>query len=199
MTRTAIINYNLGNISSIKNAISNIGYSSDIVDNPNSIQSYDRIILPGVGAFNVAMEYLKKNRMDDAIKKFAISNKPILGICLGMQLLFEKSYEFGEHIGLGILKGEVIKFNYNLKTPHVGWNKIIITKNNPLLNNINNGYMYFLHSFYVKTNEYTIANSNYGIEFSAIINKNNTYGIQPHPEKSSNMGLNILKNFMEIR
>lgn len=198
MYRTAIINYNIGNIASIKNALSILGYSVDIVKNPKDIESYDKIILPGVGAFNTAMEYLEKSGMENEIKKFAISNKPIFGICLGMQLLFEKSYEFGEHNGLGIMKGKVIKFSHGLKIPHIGWNKVNIVKQNPLFKDMDDTYMYFVHSFYVEKNTNTIATSNYGTEFSAIVNNGNIYGIQPHPEKSSKAGLNILKNFMEL-
>lgn len=198
MCNIAIINYNVGNLCSIKNAIDYIGHNIDIVNNPKDIQSYNKIILPGVGAFNTAMEYLKKSGMDEEIKRFANENKPILGICLGMQLLFEKSYEFGEYKGLGLIKGEIIKFKHHLKIPHIGWNKINIIKNNILFEGISDCYMYFVHSFYIPTNSNTIATTNYGIEFSAIVNKNNIYGIQSHPEKSSKTGLKILKNFMEL-
>lgn len=199
MSNVAIINYNTGNLASIYNALKTLGYNVNIIDKPKKIQSYDRIILPGVGAFEKAISYLEKNGIKEEIIKFTQSEKPLLGICLGMQLLFDKSYEFGEYNGLGLIEGKIIKFiDKTLKIPHIGWNKINIIKNNALLKGINNDYMYFVHSFYAQKSKNTIAYTNYGIEFSAIVNKNNIYGIQSHPEKSSKIGLKILKNFMEI-
>ena len=201
MVSIAILNYNIGNLSSVRNAIQNLGNTKvDIINNADSIAKYDKIILPGVGAFENAMQYLKLNNMDEAIKLFIKSGKPLLGICLGMQLLFDKSYEFGEHLGLGIISGEVVKFqDKNLKIPHMGWNTINIKQNSKLLKNIkNNEYFYFVHSYYVraKYEDNILATCYYNQEFSAVVQKDNIFGIQPHPEKSSSAGLEILNNFI---
>ena len=203
MVSIAILNYNIGNLSSVRNAIQNLGNTKvDIINNADSIAKYDKIILPGVGAFENAMQYLKLNNMDEAIKLFIKSGKPLLGICLGMQLLFDKSYEFGEHLGLGVISGEVVKFqDKNLKIPHMGWNTINIKQNSKLLKNIkNNEYLYFVHSYYVKAKykENILAICNYGEDFSAIVQKDNVFGIQSHPEKSSSSGLKILNNFINL-
>lgn len=203
MIKVAILNYNIGNLSSVKNAIQTFKNAKvDIVSDADSIKQYDKVILPGVGAFENAMQYLKLNNMDEAIKLFIKSGKPLLGICLGMQLLFDKSYEFGEHLGLGIISGEVVKFqDSELKIPHMGWNTIDIKQNSKLLNGLNNNeYLYFVHSYYVKAKykENILAICNYGEDFSAIVQKDNVFGIQSHPEKSSSSGLKILNNFINL-
>lgn len=201
MINIAILNYNIGNLSSVKNAIQSLRNAKvDIINDADSIPKYDKIILPGVGAFENAMKYLKSSNMDEAIKLFIKSGKPLLGICLGMQILFDKSYEFGEHLGLGVVSGEVVKFqNKNLKIPHMGWNTIDIKQDSKLLKNIkNNEYFYFVHSYYVKAKykDNVLATCYYDQEFSAIVQKDNIFGIQPHPEKSSSAGLEILNNFI---
>ncbi len=201
MLRVAILNYNVGNLASVRNAFYTLGLEADIVSDPEFIAHYDKIILPGVGAFENAMQHLRDSNMCEALLDVAKSGKPILGICLGMQLLMDKSYEFGEHIGLGLISGEVLRFkDSHLKIPHMGWNKISIIRQSSLLDDINNGeYLYFVHSYYVKNNykNDVVASCDYGVEFSAIIQKDNIFGIQPHPEKSSNIGLKIIKNFVE--
>ena len=202
MINIAILNYNSGNLASVKNALQALNISADIVCDADLIAKYDKIILPGVGAFENAMNHLRENHMDEAINLFAKSGKHIFGICLGMQLLFDKSYEFGEHLGLGLISGEVVKFGDSmLKIPHIGWNTIEIKQNKGLLNGIkNNEYFYFVHSFYVKAahKENILAMCNYGENFCAIVQKDNIFGIQPHPEKSSNAGLKILDNFINL-
>ena len=140
--------------------------------------------------------------MQEAVLEFAKSGKPLLGICLGMQLLFNKSYEFGEHSGLGLLQGEVVRFSLEDKTmkiPHMGWNLVHKNKESPLLQGLDSTfYLYFVHSFYVKNLENAVGISNYGVNFASIVQKDNIFGIQPHPEKSHNVGLRILKNFINL-
>lgn len=199
--KIAILNYNIGNLSSVKNALDALGAQSCIISNANEVANFDKLILPGVGAFGDAMTHLKQSGMSEAIKDFAKSGKYLLGICLGMQLLFTKSYEFGEFDGLNLLQGEVVKFESNsLKIPQMGWNRIEIVRDCVLLSGIQNGaFLYFVHSFYVPKNPYCTALCEYGESFSAIVQKENIFGIQPHPEKSAESGLKILQNFINLK
>ncbi len=201
----AVVDYNMGNLRSVQNAFLKIGSKVTIVKDPEKIKKYDKLILPGVGAFGDAMEHLKKDNMDEAIKEFAETKKPLLGICLGMQLLLDSSDEFGKHEGLGLIEGRVkrfdsSKFNTPLKVPHMGWNELFIKKETPLFKNLpKEFYLYFVHSYHaICESKYTIGESEYGYTFSSAINKDNIYGLQPHPEKSHKNGLLILKNFTEI-
>ena len=195
----------MGNLASVYNACRLIDQKAEIVSDPNEIRKYDRVILPGVGAFGDAMEHLNATKMIDAIKEFAKSGKPMIGICLGMQLLFESSEEFGNHKGLGLIEGEVIAFDKskmdmeNHKVPHMGWNRIF-NKPNQLFEGLSeNPYLYFVHSYHVVTNDkYTIGTTHYGYDFTSAVQKDNIYGLQPHPEKSHNNGIAILKNFMKL-
>lgn len=200
----AIIDYNMGNLASVYNACKLIDQKAVIVSDPNEIRKYDRVILPGVGAFGDAMEHLHSIEMDKAIKEFAKSGKPMFGICLGMQLLFDSSEEFGINEGLGLIEGKVIAFDKtrmdmeNHKVPHMGWNKIF-NKSNVLFDGLENPYLYFVHSYHVVTNEkYTIGTTHYGYDFASAVQKENIYGLQPHPEKSHDNGIKILKNFMKV-
>ncbi|EEO25631.1 imidazole glycerol phosphate synthase subunit HisH [Helicobacter winghamensis] len=197
-----IVNYQVGNLASVKNAVLRLGEKVEIESNPYNLKNYDRLILPGVGAFGDAMEHLRNSGMQEAVLEFVKSGKPLLGICLGMQLLFQKSYEFGEHFGLGLLEGEVVKFNFDnsvKKIPHMGWNVVHKKMESPLLQDLDSiFYLYFVHSFYVKNLENAVGVSNYGVDFASIVQKENIFGIQPHPEKSHNVGLRILKNFIEL-
>lgn len=218
----AILNYNIGNLASVQNALAFASTQSAsnakicIESNPANIANYDKIILPGVGAFGDAMQNLRTLGFEEAIKDFVKSGKWLLGICLGAQMLFEKSVEFGEHKGLSLLCGEVIGFDKaqlnNLKVPHIGWNECTLTKDgqhNPLLKNLLRAdseikdegfYLYFVHSFHAQCKDSSdiLAKCVYGYEFPAIVGKHNVLGIQPHPEKSHNTGLKILKNFIEL-
>ncbi len=201
----AVVDYNMGNLRSVQNAFLKIGEEVTIVSDPNEIQNYDKLILPGVGAFGDAMEHLKQNGMDEAIKTFATSGKPLLGICLGMQLLLESSDEFGTHEGLGLIPGMVrkfdtSKFNTPLKVPHMGWNELFVKKQTTLFDGLEDEiYLYFVHSFHAICDEkYIIGESEYGYPFASAINKENIYGFQPHPEKSHDNGLKILKNFTKV-
>ena len=200
-----IVDYNMGNLASVQNAFAKLGVKAVVESNPKKFKDYDKLILPGVGAFGDAMEHLKERNMIDAIKEYAASSKPILGICLGMQLLFESSEEFGEHKGLGLIKGRVVafdtsKFSSVLKVPHMGWNRMF-TKNHPLFNNLDEEhYLYFVHSYHVEceNKDDAIGKTVYGYEFTSAVAHDNIMGIQPHPEKSHRNGLKILENFIKL-
>jgi len=201
----AIVDYNMGNLASVQNAFTKLGKDTVVESNPEKFKEYDKLILPGVGAFGDAMEHLEERKMINAIKEFAASGKPMLGICLGMQLLFESSHEFGEHKGLGLIKGDVrafdtTQFNEHLKVPHMGWNRVF-TKEHRLFKGLDqNHYLYFVHTFHVTCSDEndSIAQTEYGYKFTSAVAHDNIMGIQPHPEKSHENGLKILKNFIEL-
>ncbi len=200
-----IVDYNMGNLRSVYNAFEKIGKEVSIVKEASKLKEYDKIILPGVGAFGDAMVSLEESGMKEAVLEFADSKKPLLGICLGMQLLFDKSYEFGETKGLGLIEGEVVefdksKFQTRLKVPHMGWNEIFIKENSPLLSGIDDEtYLYFVHSFHATcADEFIVAKTTYGYDFPSVVQKENIFGFQPHPEKSHENGLKILKNFIQL-
>lgn len=201
----ALIDYKIGNLRSVINAIEKIGQKAVLVKNPEELKKYDRAILPGVGAFGDGMQFLKQNGMDKAIIEFAKNGRPLLGICLGMQLLFDTSSEFGSNNGLGLIDGIVTafdktKFKMPLKVPHMGWNSFKIKQDSPLLRGLEDGtYLYFVHSYHaICDKKYIVASTNYGYDFPSIVQKGSIYGFQPHPEKSHENGLKILKNFMDI-
>ena len=200
----AIVDYNMGNLASVYNACKLLDTHAEIVSDPNKIKEFDRVILPGVGAFGDAMEHLNETGMKQAVKEFAKSGKPTIGICLGMQLLFESSEEFGFSKGLELIPGKVVAFDKSQmnmedhKVPHMGWNKIF-NKENKLFEGLENPYLYFVHSFHAITQEqYTIGKTVYGYEFISAVQKDNIYGFQPHPEKSHDNGIKILENFMKL-
>ena len=200
-----IVDYNMGNLASVINAFENVGAKIAVESDPSKLKNYDKLILPGVGAFGDAMEHLKSNGMDEAVKAYAKSGKPLLGICLGMQLLFESSEEFGSSKGLGLIEGKVVafdesKFDTKLKVPHMGWNEMFKQNDNALFNGLDKEfYLYFVHSFHaVCDDNYAIGKTYYGYEFVSAVNKENIYGIQPHPEKSHENGLKIIENFVNL-
>lgn len=202
MSKTiGIVDYEMGNLLSVQKAFEYLGVNVVVSDKEDVLQQCDAIVLPGVGAFGDAMYHLTQKGLVDVVKNLA-SNKPLLGICLGMQLLFDKSYEFGEHKGLGLIEGDIIPIpSQQIRIPHMGWNQLEIKTQSPLLKDINNGdFVYFVHSYMakVKNHENILATTNYGEEVTAIVGKGNVYGCQFHPEKSSTVGLNILKNFTEM-
>lgn len=201
---TGIVNYGMGNLHSVQNMLKYLGYNSQVVEDPLTIHDMDRLILPGVGCYGEAMKQIHSMNLDEALKEFALNLKrPILGICLGMQLLTEYSEE-GECSGLGFIKGQTCRFSFDndgeMKVPHMGWNNLILSKRSDLLNNIeDNDRFYFVHSYYVKceNNESSLAKTEYGIKFDSVIQNENIYGVQFHPEKSHRFGMKILSNFME--
>ena len=171
-----IVDYKMGNLASVINAFANIGADAALESDPSKLSQYDKLILPGVGAFGDAMEHLKENGMDEAVKAFAATGKPLLGICLGMQLLFESSEEFGVTQGLGLIPGKVVafdenKFDHPLKVPHMGWNELFQQKQTPLFSELpEDFYLYFVHSFHAVCDDaYTIGKKHYGYEFVSAV------------------------------
>ena len=200
----AIVDYGVGNLFSLVSSFGKIGAEIIVTGDPEIIKKADKLILPGVGAFEDAACKLRESGLSKIVCDMAKSGKPLMGICLGMQLLFEKSYEYGEFEGLGLIKGEIVPMKgslpENLKIPHIGWNPLIIKKENPIFKYISSGdCVYFVHSFYgVNCDDSLIATSEYGKEITAAVASGNIYGCQFHPEKSGNIGLNILKAFCEL-
>ena len=200
----AIIDYGVGNLFSLKSSLKEIGAEAVVTSDEKVIAAADRIILPGVGAFEDAARKLRESGMAEVVKREAASGKPMLGICLGMQLMFDKSYEYGEHEGLGLIHGsvrpiaDVIPSGY--KIPHIGWNSLKFTRETPLFKYISEGdYVYFVHSFYAaECEESTRATTEYGADLTAAAANGNVYGCQFHPEKSGTIGLNILRAFVEL-
>lgn len=200
----AIIDYGVGNLFSLSSSFKAIGADTVITGDPEIIKQADKLILPGVGAFGDAAKKLSDSGLDVIIKEQAAKGIPLLGICLGMQLLFEEGYEYGCHKGLGLISGQVVPMENdipeNLKIPHIGWNALHFVKENPLFKYINNGdCVYFVHSYYAANCDLAlIATTEYGKELTAAVAYNNIFGCQFHPEKSGNVGLNILKAFCEM-
>ena len=201
----AIIDYGLGNLTSVKNALDFLGIESEITNDIKKIQKADNIILPGVGAFGYGMENLKKLGLVEVLNKEVIENKkPFLGICLGMQLICKKSYEEGEFEGLGWIDAQVIKFNVEhekLLVPHVGWNEVACNLESTILQGGNTEQtFYFVHSYYpdVKDKSIVMGWCNYGVVFPAILQKDNIFAVQFHPEKSQTEGLEILRKFESL-
>lgn len=192
----AIIDYGAGNLFSVKNALDFLGFENKITASADDLRAADRLILPGVGAFPDAMRKLGESGLIGVIKEEA-SKKPLLGICLGMQMLFEKGYEFGETDGLGLIKGGVKLMTPALPIPHIGWNSLEFNEPCRLLDNVNNGeYVYFVHSYAADCpSENVAAYCDYGMKVPALVQSGNVYGAQFHPEKSGETGLNILRSF----
>jgi len=200
----AIIDYEMGNLRSVQKAFETIGCSATITRSPQVIDDASHVVLPGVGAFGDCMRNLSKFGLTPSVRKTIQSGKPFLGICLGLQLLFTKSEEFGEHKGLDILEGRVVRFcstDKSMKVPHMGWNQIRFTGQTPLFKGIPDGsYVYFVHSYYVEPDDKTLISTttNYGTPFASGIWKDNLFACQFHPEKSQRWGMKILKNFLHI-
>lgn len=201
-----IIDYGVGNLFSLKSSFKEIGAEAFVSSNPQELAKADRLVLPGVGAFGNAVEKLRASGLDKFVIEQANSGKPLLGICLGMQMLFDDSFEYGHHEGLGLLRGSVVpmegKLPKELKIPHIGWNAL--HKENPnskILANVQEGqHVYFVHSFFVTGCEESLASTTeYGISITASVEKDSIYGCQFHPEKSGQVGLNILREFVKER
>ncbi len=203
----AIIDYGVGNLFSLSSSLAALGIESVVTDDASVIREADKIILPGVGAFRDASEKLSERGFDKLLKELASKGKPIMGICLGMQLLFDESYEFGRYKGLGLISGSVKPIAdvipSNLKIPHIGWNGLVFPENkekNEIFKYVNEGdCVYFVHSFYASDCEdAVIATTSYGAPLTAAVASGNVYGCQFHPEKSGKVGLSIIKAFAEI-
>ena len=200
----AIIDYGVGNLFSLRSSLREIGAESVVTSDEKVIAEADRIILPGVGAFEDAARKLRDSGMAEVVKREAAAGKPMMGICLGMQLMFDVGYEYGVHEGLGLIRGsvrpiaDVIPEGY--KIPHIGWNLLKFKKESPLFKYIKeDDYVYFVHSYYAaECDEAVIAVTEYGAELTAAVANGNVYGCQFHPEKSGEVGMKILKAFMEL-
>jgi imidazole glycerol-phosphate synthase subunit HisH len=201
-SETIIIDYGMGNLRSVEKAVAAVGGRPIISEDPEAVRKAARLILPGVGAFGDAMLNLRQKGMDDALQDAVKAGKPLLGLCLGLQLLFSHSEEFGSHEGLGLIPGKVLKFSDpGLRVPHVGWNQIEGIQPNPLLDGIADGsYFYFVHSYYVEPDrvEDVLRWTNYGHRFCSIACRDNVWGAQFHPEKSQDIGKKLLRNFLAM-
>lgn len=202
---TAIADYGIGNLFSLKSSFASIGEEATVTSDAGVMRKADRIILPGVGAFGDAAEKLRNSGLDKVIVKEAMSGKPLMGICLGMQLLFDRGLEYGEHTGLGLISGEVRALEgvipKEMKIPHMGWNRLsFVGEKDKLFKYLEDGdFVYFVHSFYAADCEKSvIATAEYGINVTAAVRSGNIWGCQFHPEKSGNVGLSILRAFCEI-
>ena len=200
----AIVDYGVGNLFSLCSSLKSLNQPAVITSDPKEISAADRVILPGVGAFGDAAEKLRNTGLDTVVREQAENGKPLLGICLGMQLLFEKSYEFGEHAGLGLLQGSIVPMKETipegLKIPQMGWNSLTLRRSHLLLRDIKDGdCVYFVHSYYADgCDDSLIAFCDYGREITAAVASGNVMGCQFHPEKSGKVGLSILKAFCEV-
>ncbi len=197
----AIIDYGAGNLQSVKKALDYIGAESEITFDKNKIETADRVILPGVGSFGDAMDMLRKRGLEETVKNVASGEKPFLGICLGLQLLFEKSEESPEAQGLGVFGGEIKKIPSaeGLKVPHMGWNSVNIVQKDGIFRNIpDESYFYFVHSYYLSGANTVAATTSYGVEIQCAVQKGLAAATQFHPEKSSEAGLQLLRNFAEV-
>ena len=199
----AIIDYGVGNLFSLQSSFAAIGEKAVVTADPEVIAKADRLILPGVGAFEDAAKKLRESGMAEVVKREVKNGKPIMGICLGMQMLLDKSYEYGEHEGLGLIHGSVRPIadviDPSLKIPHIGWNRLIVKKQSPLFKYLKDGdCVYFVHSYYAAECDDVTAVAEYSAELTASVERGNVYGCQFHPEKSGDVGLKILKAFCEI-
>ncbi|WP_456458266.1 imidazole glycerol phosphate synthase subunit HisH [Nitratifractor sp.] len=201
----AVVDYNMGNLGSVLNAFAKVGAKAELVRDPERLKAYDRVQLPGVGAFPDAMRSLEESGMAEAIREFAASGKPLMGTCLGMQLLFDESEEFGTHRGLGLIPGRVIRFDETKfdrphKIPHMGWNELFVQKDSAIFAGLpREFYLYFVHSYHAVCDDaYAIGKTHYGYDFVSAVRHENVYGFQPHPEKSHNHGLKIVENFTKL-
>lgn len=199
----SIVDYGMGNLRSVQKAFEKLGVNAQIVTRPEEIQHAEKLVLPGVGAFRDAIHELQRQELIEPIKSHIRADRPFLGICLGLQMLFDVSYEDGEWKGLSVLPGKVVRFpeHPGLKVPHMGWNNLEIVGDQPLLAGIpRDAYFYFVHSYYVQPEDESViaARSNYGLPFVAMIARNNLFATQFHPEKSQACGLKLLQNFASL-
>ncbi len=205
MEKIAIIDYGMGNLHSVQKAFQKVGADARIITTADDIRVAEKLVLPGVGAFRDAIDTLKKHELVDPIREYIDSGRPFLGICLGLQMLFDVGYEDGSWEGLGVIPGEVVKFDFSgrpdaneLKIPHMGWNRLFIKPGNPLYNGLpDECYVYFVHSYFVVPSDDSVVatTTDHGINFASSIRRDNVFATQFHPEKSQAVGLKILENF----
>ena len=196
----AVVDYRTSNLLSITKALQHVGANVQLTQDAKEIMNADKLVLPGVGAFGAAMHNIESLGIKDALVDFGRSGKPMMGICLGMQLLFNVSFELGVYEGLSLVPGEIVAFNSNVKVPHMGWNIVEFTKPSRLFHGVLDcQYAYFVHSYFAKADaDYVTGVAEYGFKFPAIVERDNIFGIQFHPEKSQSFGLKILENFLMV-
>ncbi len=198
----AIVDYGMGNLRSVEKAFAKLGHGASITNEPEQLAAAEKIVLPGVGAFADAIAELHRRQLAEPLKQAVQQGKPFLGICLGLQLLFDTSYEDGEHAGLGIVPGKVVRFDPSQqKVPHMGWNQLQVRRPSPVLSGLADGiHVYFVHSYYVvpEDEEVIATTTEYGVPFTSSIWRDNLFATQFHPEKSQSDGLRILANFAEL-
>ena len=194
----AIIDYGMGNLHSVSKAIERLGYEVDVTSDRDRIAAASGAILPGVGAFGDAMDNLRATGLLEAVNEYAASGKPLLGICLGMQLLFSESEEHGNHKGLGLLPGRVVRLSGQAKIPHMGWNRLTFHQpDNKIFDGLEEGHVYFVHSYKALPDEnHLLASTDYEEQVTAVVGRDNVYGMQFHPEKSGELGMQLLRNFL---
>ena len=195
-----IIDYKLNNLRSVQKAFEKVGASAFISSDAGELSKADKLVLPGVGAFGAAMENIAALGFQPLIRRHVDAGKPLIGICLGMQLLFSRSFELGVHEGLNLIEGDVRLFPKTVKIPHIGWNQVELQGRSALMKSVEDkSFVYFVHSYYAESKEaVTIATTTYGFSFTSVVQKGNVFGIQFHPEKSQVAGLQMLKNFSEM-
>ncbi|GIQ67454.1 imidazole glycerol phosphate synthase subunit HisH [Xylanibacillus composti] len=196
----AIIDYGMGNLHSVSKAVERLGYEARLTADAREILEADGVILPGVGAFGDAMHNLTELDLPDVIRQYAQGRKPLLGICLGMQLLFTESEEHGRNQGLDLMPGRVVRFQGKFKIPHMGWNRLVYHREAPIFGGLEEGHVYFVHSFHVQVDkaEDLLASTDYHGKVTAIVGRDNVYGMQFHPEKSGATGMKLLDNFLKL-
>lgn len=199
MTKITIIDYDVGNFRNVQKAFEAIGATAEISNSVEVVNQAEALVLPGVAAFGDAMGHLQARGLDKPVLAAVQAGKPVLGICVGLQLLFEESEEMGQHRGLGVLPGRVVRFPAGLTVPHMGWNQIESCLNHPLLHHVDPGdFAYFAHSYYAvpRQSQDILACTDYGLRYPSVVGRDNVCAIQFHPEKSQHVGLQILKNFV---
>ncbi|MBP6822883.1 MAG: imidazole glycerol phosphate synthase subunit HisH [Acidobacteria bacterium] len=197
----AIIDYGVGNLRSVEKAFTSQGIEAVVTSDEKILRSADKLVLPGVGAFKACMDGLKARGFDELVLEAAGAGKPIIGLCVGLQMMFDEGHEFGIHKGLGLMPGRVVKFPDKLRVPHIGWNQVEFKRQHKVFTELpSQTFFYFVHSFYVEPSDQTcvLGETDYGMRYASICGQNNIVGVQFHPEKSQTAGLKLLKNFSEL-
>ncbi len=197
----AIIDYGVGNLRSVEKAFTSQDIEAVVTSDEKILQKADKLALPGVGAFKACMDGLKARGFDQLVLESAAAGKPIIGLCVGLQMMFEEGHEFGVHRGLGLMPGRVVKFPDKLRVPHIGWNQVEFKKDHPIFSGLpSQTFFYFVHSYYVEANDESnvLGVTDYGMRYASICGRDNIIGVQFHPEKSQAAGLKLLKNFSEM-
>ena len=199
--KIAIIDYGVGNLRSVEKAFTSQGIEAVVTSDEKILRSADKLVLPGVGAFKACMDGLRVRGFDELVLEAAGAGKPIIGLCVGLQMMFDEGHEFGVHKGLGLMPGRVVRFPEKLRVPHIGWNQVEFKREHKVFTDLpSQTFFYFVHSFYVESSDQTcvLGETDYGMRYASICGRNNIVGVQFHPEKSQTAGLKLLKNFAEL-